>query len=157
MAAPTPTARGTPTGIRLQDGYRSTITFALDATINLWEVEVTPPGFDGGKAVDTTTMLNNTYETMAPQGLITMTGGKMTCAYDPGVITNIQAAVNRRDTITVTFKDGTTWAFFGYLNAFKPAAMVRGKMPTAEVDFTPTNTDSSGAEQSPFLTNVAGT
>ncbi len=43
---------------RLDDGYQTLIEFAENPAIKLWEKSVTPPGIDGGDAIDTTTMLH---------------------------------------------------------------------------------------------------
>ena len=157
MAAPTPTARGTPAGIKLWDGHSTKITFASNTTISLWEKGVKPPGLDGGTPIETTTMHNSTMRTMAPRSLKTLTDSVTKCAYDPNLINLLYSQVNVRDTITVTFSDGSTLAFFGYLQKFEPDELQEGTFPTASVTITPTNTDSSGAEQAPVLTSVAGT
>jgi hypothetical protein len=56
MAAPTPTARVAPAGIKLKDGFPTKITLAADTNIEFWEKQVKPPGIDGGDAVVQTTM-----------------------------------------------------------------------------------------------------
>jgi hypothetical protein len=60
MAAPVATARVDPTGIKLDDGYRTLVTFATDPNIEFWEKSVTPPGLDGGDALETKTIHNHT-------------------------------------------------------------------------------------------------
>lgn len=157
MAAPTPTARATPAGIKLKDGFRSLVTFALDTNIELWEKQVTPPGLDGGDSVEQTTMHNQTYRTFAPRSLRTLTEMKFTAAYDPQIYVSVLAAINREDTITVAFKDGSTVCFFGYLKNFEPGELVEGTQPEATCTIVPTNIDSSGVEQAAVLTSVAGT
>lgn len=157
MAAPSPTARSTPSGIRLDDGFSTKITFATDTNIELWERTVTPPGVDGGDAIDTSTMHNSAWRTFASRALKTLTDCTFTAAYDPACLTPIIALINVHTTITVTFPDGSTWAFFGFLRQFTPGDMSEGAMPEATVTITPTNVDSSMAEQAPVLASVAGT
>jgi hypothetical protein len=157
MAAPTPTARQDPAGIRLEDGYRTLVTFASIPTASLWEISITPPGMDGGDPVDTTTMHNDDYRTMAPRALITLTEFTFTAAYDPNFYNQLLTIVNVETTVTVTFPDGSTLAFFGFLQKIEPEELVEGTMPTVSVTVCPTNTDSTGAEQPPVLTSVAGT
>lgn len=158
MAAPTATARGTPTGIAMKDGYRALITLSSNTTIQLWEKTVTPPGFDGGDKIDTTTMHNSDYRTFEPRQLITMTPGGGTCAYDPGVLSAIEAQINRKQTITVRFTDGSTWAFYGFLKSFTPQEMSEGAQPEAQVEFEPTNwDDANDVEAGPAVVSVAGT
>lgn len=157
MAAPVATARGTPSGIPMKDGYRALFTFGTEPTVGFWEKTVTPPGFDAGDKIDTTTMHNNDLRTFEPRQLVTMTPAGATCAYDPGVITNIMSLIGRKDTITIRFTDGTTWAFFGFLKSFTPQEMSEGAQPTAQVSIEPTNKDSSDVERLPVVVSVSGT
>lgn len=158
MTAPSPTARQTPTGLKLADGYQSLITFATDTDIEFWEKQVTPPGVDGGDGIDQTTMHNSTYRTMLPQSLKSITEVQVTCAYDPIMYTRAISLVNVNTTITITWTDGTTLAFFGFMKSFQPSAMSQGGQPEATITIVPTNVDpASGAEEAPVLTNVAGT
>jgi len=157
MAAPTPTVRQTPGGIKLDDGFSTKYTFAADPDLEIWEKSVTPPGYDGGDAIDTSTMWNTKLRTFNPRKLMTMTEGSFEGAYDPTCYTSILALINVETTVTVTFPDGSTVAFFGYLKTFKPNACEDGTQPTAACTIQPTNQDSSGAEQDPVVTSVAGT
>ena len=162
MAAPVPTARGTPAGTRIDDGFRTLITFALNPTINFWEKEVMPPGYDGGDPVSTSTMHNLTFRTMNPRKLVTMSECTVLVAYDPFLFSqsgnNLFGLLNRKTTVTVTFPDGTTLAFFGYLQKAKPNACKEGDQPDMEITIIVTNQDPvSGVETGPTLTNVPGT
>lgn len=159
MAAPTPTPRVVPSGIFLRDGFSSLITFANDTDIDLWEKTVKPPGLDGGEKVETSTMHSIAYRTFGPRELITMTPASMLCAYDPIVYDQIVAIINDETTITVTFADGSTLAFYGYLQKFEPTDCAEGSQPEATVTIEVTNTDyaNSWVEAGPVLTSVAGT
>ena len=158
MAAPTATPRVTPTGIWLEKGYQALVTLALDTNIELWEKTVQPPGLDGGEKIDTTTQHNTTYRTFAPRALVTGSDCKFKCAYDPTAYTSILAVINEPTTITVTFPDGSTVAFYGYLQAFQPDAMEEGKQPEADVNIVCTNYDHTAhTEAGPTITSVAGT
>lgn len=158
MAAPTPTTRATPAGIKLEDGYSTLYTFALDANIELWEKTVKPPGLDGGDAIDTTTMHNVDLRTFSPRNLVTMTEGTFKAAYDPVVYTSVLQAVNRRDTVTARFPDGSTVAFYGYLRMFEPDEHQEGTMPEATVTIQPTNWDHvNDVEATWAVSQVAGT
>jgi len=159
MAAPAPTARATPGGIALRDGHSTLLTCALDDDIEFWEKEVQPIGFDGGDAVDTTTMHNTTVRTKASRTLIDVTEATTNAAYDPGVLDSILAILNVETTWTITFPDGSTWAFFGYLRVANPQSVAEGAQPEIAINIQPTNTDPANGwvEAVPFLTNVAGT
>lgn len=159
MAAPATTARVTPAGIRLRDGFPSKIAFAKDSDVSFWEITVKPPGLDGGDAIDIDTMFNTTYSMRAEQALIMLTEGQVEAAYDPNVINNIISnLINQNGSITIHFKDGSTLDFFGYLRTFDPQPLQKGQMPRATIAFTPTNYDPvNNVEAGPVLTSVAGT
>jgi hypothetical protein len=150
--------RVTPAGLKLEDGFSTKITVALDTDISFWEKSVKPCGFDGGDAIETTTMHNVKLRTMAPRQLKTLTQMTCTAAYDPDVFNQIYEIINRKTTITVRFPDGSTLAFFGYVKSFEPNDMSEGNFPEATVTIVPTNVDpTTGAEADPVLTSVAGT
>ena len=158
MVAPTPTPRGNPhtSDIPLFDGHSSTITLALNADIAFYEKTVTPPGIEGGDPIDTTTMHNTTWRTKAPRALKDLEAITTTAAYDPILYTEILAAINRRDVITVTFSDGSTLCFYGFVQNFKPNELQEGEMPDASITIVPTNQDPAGVEEGPVLSEVAG-
>lgn len=152
------TARSTPGGIKLDDGYQSLIAFERDSDVSFWEKTVKPPGIDGGDAVETTTMHNTTWRTMSPRALRTMTDCTFTAAYDPAVISQIVALVNQEGAITVHFPDGSTVDFYGYLKSFEPADLAEGTQPEATVTIVCTNQHpTTGVETAPEVTSVAGT
>lgn len=158
MAAPTPTPRGTPTGIPLRDGYQALITFAASATICFWEKSVTPPGIDGGEPVDATTMHNVTWRVRRPRYLKTLTPMTTRVAYDPALYDDILSLCNVETTVTVSFTDGSTLAFYGFLQKFEPGEMVEGTQPEGSITIIPTNWDPVNAvEAAPVMTEVAGT
>lgn len=158
MAAPTPTARQTPVGKRFRNGFRTKVTFAADPDISLWEREVTPMGVDGGEAVDTTTMWNDAYQTKAPRELSDLTDGQMVVAFQEASLTQILAIINVETTITLTYPDLSTEAFFGWLRTFVRNAFVRGTMPTATVAFVSSAWDpAADVEAGPVVAPIAGT
>jgi hypothetical protein len=158
VAAPSATPRVDPSGIKLKDGYSTLITFARDTDVGLWEKTVTPPGLDGGDSIEQTTMHNDDWRTFAPRSLVTLTEMSFVAAYDPNVYTSVLALVNVEDTITVTFPDGSTLAFYGYLKMFEPSELTEGEQPEATVTIVPTNWDPAGdVEAAPVMTSVAGT
>lgn len=158
MAAPTPTIRQEPSGIKLQDGYKTLITFDHDPDICFWEKTVTPPGIDGGDSIEQTTMHNDDWRTMAPRSLKTLMDSNTVVAWDPNLYTRILVLINREGTITVRFPDGSTLAYYGYLKSFEPSEMVEGTQPEATVNIVPTNWDYvNKVEAAPVLTEVAGT
>lgn len=157
MAAPTVTTRQTPGGIMLTNGYPVRITFKRFPAVKFMEKGGSPPSIDGGNPIDVTTQFNNTYMTYAPNGLVKMGEVKGTAAYDPAVYDTIMSMVNVNDEVTFRYPDGSTVAFWGFLQKVDFKSLEQGKQP--ELDFTVALTmrDNSGAEQAFVLTEVAGT
>jgi len=131
---------------RIDDGFSTVIS--LGGT-DLFEKEVTPPGMDGGGENDTTTMRNVAWRTKSPKKLKSLTNSSFTAAYDPSAYTSLLSQVNVNQEITVTFADGATLLFWGWLNAFSPNAVAEGAQPTAEVEIIPSNQNDSGTEVAP--------
>ena len=157
MAAPTPTARNLPVpGVPLQNGYQTLLTCEADDDISFWEKQVTPPGIEGGDPVDFSTMHNTTWVTIAPGTLLTLTECSMTAGYNPEVIDQILLIINVNTVWTVTFPNGGTTAFHGFLRNFTPAALVRDQHPEANITVVPTNWDGS-SEQGPVTAGLLGT
>lgn len=152
------TARQAPAGLELEDGFPTTIAFAENPAVAFWEKTVTPPGMDGGDAIEQTTMHNQTWRTFAARSLVTMTEMSVTAAWDPALYDDILALVNVEGSITVHFSNGDTVDFFGYLRVFEPQEMSEGEQPEAQITIQPTNRDPSNhAETEPNWTAAAGT
>lgn len=157
MAAPSATTRDDPVGIKLENGYRSLITFAADPDVSLWEMEVGHAGLDGGDPIDTSTMHNDTWRTKSPRALIDSSPFTCRFAFDPAVKSQLVSLVNVRTTVTVRFRDGSTEAQYGYLQTTEFDPMVEGEMPTGTATICPTNWDPTNfAEEGPVLTSVSG-
>lgn len=147
------TARTDPVGTALEDGFSSKIAFAADPDISFWEITVTPPGIDGGDAIDQTTMFNTAWRTKAARSLKELTDASLTCAYDPSVIDQIFALVNVEGLVTVHFPDTSTLDFYGYLRSFTPGELAEGERPEADVVIVCTNYNTvTGAEVAPDYT-----
>ena len=97
-------------------------------------------------------MLNSTWRTRNPKALITLANAKMTVAYDPACYPEIVALTNVNNLITVTFPDGSTLAFWGWLDSFTPGENTEGEQPTAEIEIVPSNQNASGVETAPVHT-----
>lgn len=138
----------------LSDGFSTTISLNSGA-IKLYERTVKPPGISGGGAINKTTMRNTTWRTFAAKRLKTLTESSLKCGYDvavyPQIVTNCQ--VNQL--ITVTFPDGATLAFWGFIDEFEPDDLEEGNFPMATVKIVPTNCDTTGTEVAPVYTTPA--
>ena len=144
----------------INDGHATTIAFAESAsgvllTTFLKEKTVTPPGVSGGGENDTSTMRNSEWRTKQPKSLKTLTNSSFDAAYDPAVLDEIMETVNVNQQITITFPDGSTWTFWGWLDEFTPNANEEGAQPTAGVIIIPSNQDAAGAEIAPVYAAAA--
>jgi hypothetical protein len=140
--------------MRLDDGFSTIISFADFPSVQFYEKEVTPPGMDGGGPNDTTTMRNITLRTMAPKKLKSMTQFQCTAAYDPGVYASVWSMINVNQAMTITFPEGDTLVFWGWVDKFEPGAVKEGEQPTATVTFQCSNQDSNGDEIAPVYTDA---
>lgn len=157
MAAPTPTARGTPAGIKMKDGYSTKITFARYPTIEFWEKIVGLVGIDNGEPIDQTTMHTTRYRQMAPRQLLTLTPFDIDVAYDPD-ITKVIDIIGKEDTVTETNPDGTTIAYYAFAQKWSPKPREEGKQPEATLTIVPTNWDPvNKVEAGPAIASVTGT
>jgi hypothetical protein len=141
MAAPMPSNRAVPLGARLGDGYQSFLVFAANTAFAIWERSVKPPGYDGGDAVETTTMHNLSWRTFHPRHLVTLTESTIEGGYDPLVYGHVASLVDVPTTITVWFPNFDSLCFYGFLRTFDPSALTDGEFPMATVGITPTNWD----------------
>jgi hypothetical protein len=141
MAAPVPHAPEDNTGAVLGNGYGARLVFSSNPTVPFEEVEVTPPGWEGGEPLDLSNHHNKKYRTKAPRRLIDMTDAELTVNYSTDMVGDIEGLVNHHDTITVWWPDNAHVAFYGYLRTFKPGRLVDGEKPSATVTVVVTNTD----------------
>lgn len=141
---------------RLDDGFSTLITLANIPTVKLYEKEVTPPGWSGGDAIDTTTMRNTTWRTMAPRKLKSLTAVSAVVAFATDALTSIQAQLNLNQLITVTFPDSSTLQFYGFLSEFTPGRFTEGEQPTATITIQPTLVNLTGVETAPVYTASSG-
>lgn len=141
-----------PVDQRLDDGFSTIITLANIPTVKLYEKEVTPPGITAGGPIDTTTMRNITWRTMAPRALKSLTPVSATVAFATIAIPQVQAQIGINQLITVTFPDLSTLVFWGWLEEFTIGALVEGEQPTATITINPGNIDGDGVEVAPVYT-----
>lgn len=142
--------------MRLDDGHSTRISFADNPTVKFYEKTVTPPGMDAGGANDTTTMRNTSLRTKAPKKLKTMTDMTSTVAYDTDVFdpTEVWDMIGENQEITITFPEGETLKFWGWLDKFQPSEVREGEQPTATVTIVCSNQDDDGVETEPVYTDV---
>lgn len=140
--------------MRIDDGFATLITFSLNPNVKFWEKSVTPPGISAGGPTDTTTMRNTAWRTMSPKKLKTLTAASASMAYDPDVYDTgqIDSLIGKNGLITVTFADGSSVAFWGWLDEFTPGESTEGEQPVAEITIQPSNQNNSKVEVAPVYT-----
>lgn len=134
----------------LNDGFKTLITFSNNPSAEVYEKQVTPPGVDGGAPIDTTTMRNTSWRTFFSRSLKTLSALSLNGAYTTkGVYTHLLVMVNQNQLITVTFADGSTVAFWGFIQTVTPGAATEGEQPTVDITIAPTNRNNSNQEVAP--------
>lgn len=141
---------------RIDDGFSTLITFSQIPNVQLWEKEVTPPGITAGGAIETTTMRNTAWRTMAPRQLKSLTPVSVTVAYATEAYPEIFAQIGVNQLIKITFPDNSTLDFWGWIEEFTPGALTEGEQPTATLTIQPGNIDSEGNEAAPDYDAQAG-
>lgn len=158
MAAPPTLVRGTPAGVKFENGYRCVKAFSGALIVGFFEIETGIPGWDGGDAIDTTTQHNSAVRTMAPRALMMMTEHTVKCALASGSIAEARSLINRRGSVTDLFPDGSTYDYYAYLRKIEFDPFVEGTMPTCTLTVMPTNYDPTNrVEALPVFTDVLGT
>lgn len=138
--------------VPITDGHPTRISFAADATLDLKEVSITPPGLDMGDAQDTTDMSNSEFRTQLPADLKTVSECSGTCVFNPSQITAIRAIMGINNLITVTFWDNSTYAWWGWMQAFEPGEMAEGEPPHADFTVAASMQDNACNEVAPVYT-----
>ena len=140
----------------LKNTHGITMTFAGHASLYLDPKTLTPPGIDGGDAIDTSSHSNSAVRTKYPRTLKEITDAAFTAAYDPDAWDAIYAAIGANVAITITFPgtDFGNTVVYGYLKSFIPNEYVDGADATAECVVVITN-DSSGTETIPAHTTAS--
>ena len=158
MTAPTAATRGTPTAWKIDQGYRILVANSANLAINLWEIEVTPSGADGGDAIQTSTQLTQQWHTKRPRKLINNEGAKLKFQLAAGSKAQITALINVEATITEIYPDGSTYAYYGYFKSVKFGTFKEGEKPTGDLEIVETDWDYvNGVEAGPVFTPAYGT
>lgn len=163
VTPPVVTPTGSPGGIKLPNGWQSTLAMSLLPSAALYEQTIMPPGIDGGDMIPQTTMRNNVWRTFAPRGLKTVMPITIKAAYDPGILENlggtaaIQQLININQAMTIHWPDGSAVSFYAALHKGEFEALEEGKQPLVTLTITPTNMDASGNEAGPVITATHGT
>lgn len=140
---------------RLDDGFSTLVSFSLAPSVRFWEKEVTPPGVSAGGANDTTTMRNTRWRTKAPKKLVSLDDMELVVAYDPSCYDDVVDMMGINQLITVTFSDGSTLEFWGWLDEFKPGSITEGEQPTATITIICSNENELQQEVAPSYADAS--
>jgi hypothetical protein len=105
-----------------QLGTGTSISFATGFLAEV--LDVRPPAGSRGK-VDTTHMLTENARTNMPTKLVEWGECEMDIHFQPGVDPPLK---DEEETITITFPDGETWEFTGWMSRFEPSVPLEDKM-----------------------------
>ena len=103
-------------------GTGITITFASGFLAEI--IDVGGPGMTRGE-IDTSHMGTTGGKTFKPTSLYDPGGLNVDIAFDPSETPPITSA---RAAVTVTWPDGSTWAFNGFMTGYEPTAPLEEKM-----------------------------
>lgn len=158
MTAPAATARQTPAGRALANGMQSVVTFSLDPNLEITEIGVTPPGMEGDEPIDITDQFTVKWRGFAPRELVTLTPASIRAQYDPVIYNAVSAMINKRQTITYWFPDGSNVAVYGFLRSAIPGEMADGTKPEITLTIVHTMRDPvTCEEEDPVYTAGSGT
>lgn len=129
----------------------TTMTIVADSTTwTVYGIEMTPPAWDGGDAIDITTLGNTDVKTKMPQTLKDIGECSFSCHYDPSVFAS--APININGTVSITIPNWGTISFYGYLRSLTPQALTVGDAAKMDGTVTVTNTLVSGVGASRTIT-----
>jgi len=131
----------------------TTMTITAGSTAwTVYAVEITPPAWDGGDAIDITTLGNDTYKTKMAQTLKDIGEMSFSCHYDPSVFAS--APINVNGTVTVVIPNWGTLSVYGYLRSLTPQALVVGDVAKMDGTVTITNTLITGTGSNRVITET---
>ena len=130
------------------DGQSTTIDLGNST---LQEITVSPPSISSGGEIDVTSMDNGNWRSKAPKKLHESGEVSFSALYDPAHIGTYLSDVGRNKFITITFANGDTLKFYGWVDSFSPSEISEGEAPTVDVTIIVSN--QNGITRSP---DVAG-
>lgn len=146
----------------LVDGYKTTINLTADLVV--LEIEVTPPAIDGGEPIPQDHMQSGFLSIffprkrrrLAPFTLMvawnSFAYNQITQSVTPNAVAGMIASVNKNQSMTITFSDGATLSFWGFVSKFEPGTMKDGERPTATLTIVPSLLDCYNIIRTPIYT-----
>lgn len=161
MTAPVAVARTDPrtvgSPIWVPDGYRAKYTFGNVPTLALFEVSLTPAGFDMGEPIPQDHMWIDRWRIVRERKIITFTPATVKFMYDPAFKSLLNGIVGVNQTCSEYLYDGSSTAYFGIPKSFIFDEHVEGQPGTGTATIVPSNWDPSGkVEAGPVFVSVSG-
>ncbi len=136
---------------RVFDGAKTTISVGTIAT--LFPTGITPPTFEGGGEIDTTTLKNQSVRTRQPKIVKDLGECSFSAQYDPAAIATLYGVIQTNQSIIITFADTSTITFWGFVDSVSVGEITEGEAPTLDVTIIASNSDNTDppAEQVPVF------
>jgi hypothetical protein len=158
MAAPTVTARSTPAGIPLTEGYQILFAFERDPDISIWEKTVKLPSIDMGDPIDISSQHSVEWIPMVSAALATLGEITISGSFDPNAYNQLIAMKGINQSCTLHLPDGSTIAFWGYLKKVEGPEGKKKEQPDLSITVQPSNYDPENhVVAGPVITSVSGT
>lgn len=137
----------------LRDGFSTLISLTNLPGIAIFERETTPPPLDGGGPIESASMRATAWRQKDPKTLKGMGSMTLTVMYSTGAYAAIAGQINQNQSITLTWPDGATLRFYGFIDKFAPSGHSEGNLPTAQMTIEVTfRHPTTGAEVAPIFT-----
>ena len=133
-------------------GTTMTITPEAGGAWTIYGVEITPPAWDGGDAIDITTLGNTEFRTKMAQTLKDIGECSFSCHYDPSIFAT--APINKNGSIAISIPNWGTLTIKGYLRSLTPNALTVGDAAKMEGSIVVTNTVITGTGASRVITET---
>ncbi len=127
----------------------------------LQEITISPPSIGSGGEIEVSSMDNDNWRSKAPKKLHECGEVSFSALYDPAEIGTYLAGVGVNKLIKITFANGDTLKFYGWVDSFSPSEISEGEAPTVDLTIIVSNQDGgvavgyAGDETAPVWT--AGT
>lgn len=136
-------------------GTTMTITPDSGTAWTVYGIEITPPAWDGGDAIDITTLGNTAVKTKMAQTLKDIGEVAFSCHYDPSIFAS--APINVNSTVAITIPNWGTITLKGYLRSLTPQALTVGDAAKMDGSITVTNTTITGTGANRVITETVPT
>lgn len=120
----------------------------------LVEQKLTPAGADARGGINMTSLRNLRRTTHAPKQLIEFTPMKVTCFFDPVLITVYNAILGFNQLISTRFSDSSVVTDYGWLDKFQPHEMSEGGECLADCEFIFSGVPVNGQQQALAIANA---